>query len=420
MRDSHVINDLHVSRFGSGYPGLTKTKQGSNQRPKIILRPMQPLYQRISLFCAEPSTAFSVSSTSLKRINKMLMQQRSRRTSTLKRQLYLRRALLATLAQASPPLQFCAGSGGAGSSTLPTSDACGKLTQCTAKTVGMHGCIDVLVHADYHEASDLNSPGSHHVQKIGEDSKIVMHSGNASIKRSRVERRMNPQVLIDPAILASLSTICAIVDPALGRYYYPMGAPCLHGDDRSEDNPSLNGLITWAYGLLTQWERWRRGTKADSYLFSDKTGTDTAGDDIKTETERHLNEYANEGLRTLTLAYKVISNDEYKSSEQYHHASVSMDDCEEKPLEKVSEELERDLRLLGAIEDRLQHDILETIADLNRAGIKMWVATCGKLEIARLYQISDKVCAERLSIMLKNTVQQSRSWSMVHLPGLRR
>ncbi|KAK0501092.1 hypothetical protein EDD18DRAFT_1435520 [Armillaria luteobubalina] len=219
MRDSHVINDLHVSRFGSGYPGLTH-------------------YINVSHYFV----------------------LKSRQTSTLKRQLYLRRALLATLAQASPPLQFCAGSGGAGSSTLPTSDACGKLTQCTAKAVGMHGCIDVLVHADYHEASDLNSPGSHHVQKTGEDSKIVMHSGNASIKRSRVERRMNPQVLIDPAILASLSTICAIVDPALGRYYYPMGAPCLHGDDRSEDNPSLNGLITWAYVRALQ----------SAFIYSDK------------------------------------------------------------------------------------------------------------------------------------------------------
>src|ERR1700733_13785927 len=60
-----------------------------------------------------------------------------------------------------------------------------------------------------------------------------------------------------------------------------------------------------------------------------------------------------------------------------------MDDRESR-IEKVSEELERDLRLLGAtaIEDRLQDGVPETIADLKTAGIKIWVATGDKLETA--------------------------------------
>ena len=46
-------------------------------------------------------------------------------------------------------------------------------------------------------------------------------------------------------------------------------------------------------------------------------------------------------------------------------------------MEDVSDEMERDLRLLGAtaIEDRLQDGVPETIADLKLAGIKIWVAT---------------------------------------------
>lgn len=53
-------------------------------------------------------------------------------------------------------------------------------------------------------------------------------------------------------------------------------------------------------------------------------------------------------------------------------------------VEQVSNELEQDLRLLGAtaIEDRLQDGVPETIADLKRAGIKIWVATGDKLETA--------------------------------------
>ena len=53
-------------------------------------------------------------------------------------------------------------------------------------------------------------------------------------------------------------------------------------------------------------------------------------------------------------------------------------------IEEVSDELERNLRLLGAtaIEDRLQDGVPETIADLKRAGIKIWVATGDKMETA--------------------------------------
>lgn len=60
-----------------------------------------------------------------------------------------------------------------------------------------------------------------------------------------------------------------------------------------------------------------------------------------------------------------------------------MEEREEK-IEAVSDEIERQLRLLGAtaIEDRLQDGVPETIADLKTAGIKIWVATGDKMETA--------------------------------------
>jgi phospholipid-translocating ATPase len=78
------------------------------------------------------------------------------------------------------------------------------------------------------------------------------------------------------------------------------------------------------------------------------------------------------------------SEDEYEAwSERYHDASIALED-REKRIEDVSDEIERDLRLLGAtaIEDRLQDGVPETIADLKLAGIKVWVATGDKLETA--------------------------------------
>lgn len=68
---------------------------------------------------------------------------------------------------------------------------------------------------------------------------------------------------------------------------------------------------------------------------------------------------------------------------QYHEASVALENREDR-IETVSASIERDLVLLGAtaIEDKLQDGVPETIADLKRAGIKVWVATGDKLETA--------------------------------------
>ncbi|KAK7467656.1 hypothetical protein VKT23_004709 [Stygiomarasmius scandens] len=466
----------------------------------------------------------------------------------------------------------------------------------------------------------------------GEDTKVVMNAGGTPSKRSRVEREMNPQVLINLGIIAGMSVVCAIVDSSLEKHYFPLDAPWLFGDTQSDDNPRINGIITWVFALLTfqllvpislylsievvrtlqsawiyfdkdmHYEKNGQATQARSwnlsddlgqieYIFSDKTGTLTqnsmvfrqcsiggkayrgdpellgdeegktsdsieiekaklrpsdsssklgldspsiakdgivhfkdsiltfdieaaisedpdpeslshfrnlngffsvlalchtvltavdpvtgaiqykaqspdeaalvqaaadvgyvflgrdketlslktpgsdvperyellnvleftsarkrmsvilrkldeddgrifllskgadnviferlkpGSDDLKKITEDHLSEFANEGLRTLTLAYKVISEEEFDVfNQRYHEASVSIEDREGK-IEVVSDEMERNLRLLGAtaIEDRLQDGVPETIADLKRAGIKIWVATGDKLETA--------------------------------------
>lgn len=77
-------------------------------------------------------------------------------------------------------------------------------------------------------------------------------------------------------------------------------------------------------------------------------------------------------------------DDEYEAwSTRYQEAATALEGREDK-VEAVCDEMERDLRLLGAtaIEDRLQDGVPETIADLKLAGIKIWVATGDKLETA--------------------------------------
>lgn len=85
-------------------------------------------------------------------------------------------------------------------------------------------------------------------------------------------------------------------------------------------------------------------------------------------------------------------------------------------------ELEQDLRLLGAtaIEDRLQDGVPETIADLKRAGIKIWVATGDKMETAiGMYSSLDR-SAEYVLTRLSHRKKCQSDWERVeyyYYPG---
>lgn len=86
----------------------------------------------------------------------------------------------------------------------------------------------------------------------------------------------------------------------------------------------------------------------------------------------------------MLSSYCGFSEEEYASwAERYHEATIQLENRDDH-IEKVSDEIEQNLRLLGstAIEDKLQDGVPETIADLKRAGIKVWVLTGDKLETA--------------------------------------
>ncbi|KAJ3341359.1 hypothetical protein HDU93_004995 [Gonapodya sp. JEL0774] len=94
-------------------------------------------------------------------------------------------------------------------------------------------------------------------------------------------------------------------------------------------------------------------------------------------TNEHLTQFARLGLRTLCVAYRRITTDQYiRWKEQLDEAMQSMEDREE-AVQSVYGDLECDMRLVGAtaIEDRLQDEVPETIRDLQLAGMKVWVET---------------------------------------------
>uniref|UniRef100_A0A8D0H695 Phospholipid-transporting ATPase n=1 Tax=Sphenodon punctatus TaxID=8508 RepID=A0A8D0H695_SPHPU len=101
-------------------------------------------------------------------------------------------------------------------------------------------------------------------------------------------------------------------------------------------------------------------------------------------TSDHLGEFAGEGLRTLALAYKNLTEEQFKEwLKMYQEANTSLDSREER-LSIVYEKIERDMMLLGAtaIEDKLQEGVTDTIASLLLANIKIWVLTGDKQETA--------------------------------------
>lgn len=100
--------------------------------------------------------------------------------------------------------------------------------------------------------------------------------------------------------------------------------------------------------------------------------------------QAHLGDFASEGLRTLVLGMRILSEDECaKWLEMYKAAATSLRD-RDGMLTAAAKDIESQLYIVGAtaIEDKLQVGVPDTIATLEHAGIKLWVLTGDKRETA--------------------------------------
>ncbi|XP_026710696.1 probable phospholipid-transporting ATPase VA [Athene cunicularia] len=105
---------------------------------------------------------------------------------------------------------------------------------------------------------------------------------------------------------------------------------------------------------------------------------------IQSKTQNYLNLYAVDGLRTLCIAKRVLSKEEYACWLKSHLEAESSIENREEQLFQSALRIEKNLHLLGAtgIEDRLQDGVPETIANLRKAGLQIWVLTGDKQETA--------------------------------------
>ena len=106
--------------------------------------------------------------------------------------------------------------------------------------------------------------------------------------------------------------------------------------------------------------------------------------ELRTETAEHLELFAREGLRTLCLAHRELTDEQYRMWKKEHDFAAAALEHREEKLEAVAELIEQELFLIGgtAIEDRLQDGVPDTIELLGNAGIKLWVLTGDKVETA--------------------------------------
>lgn len=101
--------------------------------------------------------------------------------------------------------------------------------------------------------------------------------------------------------------------------------------------------------------------------------------------QRECTNMAKEGLRTLVVAKKILSLEEYQTFEtDYTAARLCVTDRGAR-VQAAIESLECDMELLclTGVEDCLQDRVPQTLALLRKAGVKIWMLTGDKLETAQ-------------------------------------
>lgn len=89
--------------------------------------------------------------------------------------------------------------------------------------------------------------------------------------------------------------------------------------------------------------------------------------------QSHLGTFASEGLRTLVLGVRVLSENELEDwMVKYHKASTAIRD-RNRLLGEAAKEIEIKIHIVGAtaIEDKLQDGVPDTIHNIGKAGVSL-------------------------------------------------
>ncbi|XP_055018989.1 LOW QUALITY PROTEIN: phospholipid-transporting ATPase IH [Boleophthalmus pectinirostris] len=131
----------------------------------------------------------------------------------------------------------------------------------------------------------------------------------------------------------------------------------------------------------------------------------------KEEVQARVERNAVEGLRTLCVAYRRLSSEQFSEVVALlAEARLALQD-RDKRLAEAYDKIETELILLGAtaVEDRLQEKAADTIESLHKAGMKVWVLTGDKMETAAATCYASKLfrrSTQILELTTKRTEEQ--------------
>jgi len=130
---------------------------------------------------------------------------------------------------------------------------------------------------------------------------------------------------------------------------------------------------------------------------------------------------AREGLRTLVVAKKCLTLEQYQDFEQRYSAAKLSVVNRSAQVSAVVESLQRDMCLLcvTGVEDRLQDGTRHTLEMLRNAGLRVWMLTGDKLETATCIAKSSRLVARTQDIHVFKEVA-TRSEAHQELNAFRR
>ncbi|KAF7324593.1 P-type phospholipid transporter [Mycena kentingensis (nom. inval.)] len=150
---------------------------------------------------------------------------------------------------------------------------------------------------------------------------------------------------------------------------------------------------------------------ADSIMYARLAADHDPG--LKDSTRRDMEAFANSGLRTLCVCWKVLSQDEYTQWSRTYDEAANRVEGRDEAIEVTCDQLERNFTILGAtaLEDKLQEGVPEAIELLHQAGIKLWILTGDKLQTAIEIGYSCNLLKPDMDLMIlsADSHQQARS-----------
>ncbi|XP_053687798.1 phospholipid-transporting ATPase IF isoform X2 [Sabethes cyaneus] len=144
----------------------------------------------------------------------------------------------------------------------------------------------------------------------------------------------------------------------------------------TSDRKRMSVIVRDAQGQI-----WLYTKGAESHVLPLCTKTATG---LVIATQKHINEFAKQGLRTLAVARRRLTQLEFANyRNELIQAGNSLTDRAAR-VEECQRKVEMGLELLGAtaVEDALQDNVRDTLESLREAGVKVWVLTGDKVETA--------------------------------------